>query len=126
MPKPGRTEEDWLADIVQWGERMAGYIAGVDEEAFKSDLEKQDAVIRCLECIGEASRHLETSERAHQFSELELAEAYWTRNRVIHGYYDLDPSRVFATATISAAKLVQKARLLLAEKAGSASSNDLP
>lgn len=125
MAKEQRTEDEWLGDIVNWGERMAGYLEGIDEGAFKRDLQKQDAVIRCLECIGEASRHLQASKQSHQFSELELAEAYWTRNRVIHGYYDLDPSRVYATATASAAKFVDKARRILDGRSSSAPPNVL-
>ncbi len=116
MAKTKRTDEDWLSDIVHWGERMSSYLAGIDQAAFERDLRTQDAVIRCLECIGEASHHLKASAAADQFSELELAEAYWTRNRIMHGYYDLSAARIWSTASGPAAKFVEKARLILKAK----------
>jgi uncharacterized protein with HEPN domain len=118
MSKKQRPVEDWLADVVHWGERMAGYIEGMDEEAFAGDLLTQDAVIRCLECIGEAAHHLQDADHSGGFDELELAEAYWTRNRLAHGYYDISAARVWATASGSAARFVEKARKLYQQRLG--------
>lgn len=106
MKQRKRPLKAWLADILEWGERLALYLEGFDEVAFSRDPKTQDAVIRCLECIGEASRQVIASGAASKFTEVEFVEAYWTPNRFIHGYYDLKVDRAWITATESAPKLV--------------------
>jgi uncharacterized protein with HEPN domain len=44
---------------------------------------------------------------------IEFLEAYWARSRFAHGYFDLDMSRVWLTATVSAPKLVTDVEQLL-------------
>lgn len=80
MPPVRRGVEDWLLDIVECGDKLAGYVSGLDELAFLSDEMRKDAVVRCLECIGEASRQILLSGEFDQ-SDLDLVQAYWTRNR---------------------------------------------
>jgi Ribonuclease HepT-like len=53
-----RDLRQWLQDIVTWEQRMAEYLLGMNEETFAVDRRTQDAVIRCLACIGEASRRV--------------------------------------------------------------------
>jgi uncharacterized protein with HEPN domain len=110
MVKKQRSPVDWLEDIIAWGDRMAGYIDGVDERTFLSDLKTQDAVVRCLECIGEASRQIVAAGHSKDFGEIEFAEAYWTRNRLAHGYYDVNASRIWVTANGPARQLVEQVR----------------
>lgn len=89
---------------------MESYLAGFDEARFLADQRTQDAVIRCIECIGEASGKIIERSGPEQFPELELVQAYWARNRFSHGYYDLNMSRVWQTATVSIPKLAAGAR----------------
>jgi uncharacterized protein with HEPN domain len=60
--------------------------------AFLENSMVQDAVVRNLEIIGEASnntaRHYPALAAAHQ--ELPLAYAYQMRNAVAHGYFEVD------------------------------------
>lgn len=64
----------------------------MDEASFLSNAMVQDAVIRNLEIIGEASRNIERL--APQFvaahPELPLTYAYEMRNVLAHGYYKVD------------------------------------
>ncbi len=59
----------------------------------------QDAVIRNLEIIGEASHNIEVHfpEFAASHEELPLAFAYQMRNAVAHGYFKVDPEVVWKT-----------------------------
>ena len=59
----------------------------------------QDAVIRNLEIIGEASNNIEKfyPEFAAANSELPLAFAYQMRNAVAHGYFKVDLEVVWKT-----------------------------
>jgi uncharacterized protein with HEPN domain len=47
-----------LADILENVERIEGYLAGLDREAFRRDALRRDAVERCLERICEAAFRL--------------------------------------------------------------------
>ena len=92
---------------------MAGYLGQMTEADFLSDQMRQDAVIRCLECIGEASRRILASKLEELPPDIEFLQAYWTRNRLAHGYFDINMSRVWMTATQSAPALVADAKRLL-------------
>jgi len=113
MTKIVRTPRDWLSDIVAWGDQIAVYLEGIDEDAFLVDRLRQDAVVRCIECVGEASRNILKDQRSADLLHLELYQAYWARNRVAHGYYDLSMERVWETATVSIPRLVADARSML-------------
>ena len=52
-----------LEDILAAGRLIATYVGGISEKRFVADTEKQDAVIRRLEIIGEATRHLSDETR---------------------------------------------------------------
>lgn len=54
-----RSERDWLSDIVSWGERLQGHLAGIDRETFFADKLIQDAVSKCVEAMGEAAGKLD-------------------------------------------------------------------
>jgi uncharacterized protein with HEPN domain len=112
---PERGLEQWLHDIVSWEERIAHYLRGLDEQGFLTDQRTQDAVIRCLECIGEASRQILALDRKDLPSGIEFLQAYWTRNRLAHGYFDINLQRVWMTATQSAPALAADVRKLLLE-----------
>ncbi|MFL4987972.1 MAG: DUF86 domain-containing protein [Microvirga sp.] len=110
-----RSREDWLRDIVLWGERLAGHLDGVTREAFSADKLRQDGAIRCIEVVGEASKQLMQAvpgiETTHP--ELDLKRAYATRIKIAHGYFATDEDIVWIAATVSVPRTVQAARALL-------------
>ncbi len=114
MANEPRSRRERLSDIVEWGTRMQVYLEGLDEQTFARDIKTQDAVIRCLECIGEASRHVVAFDKGDDADVSQLVAAYWTRNRLAHGYFDVNITRVWQTATGPAAELTEHARRLLA------------
>jgi uncharacterized protein with HEPN domain len=84
---------DYLMHIVEAIERLDRYTAApMDESRFSTDLLVQDAVIRNLEVIGEASHNIELhhAEFAAAHPELPFAYAYQMRNAVAHGYFKVD------------------------------------
>ncbi len=107
LSKP-RNFHHWFEDILNWGVRLESYITGMDEVAFSNDIKTQDAVIRCIECIGEAATQIiahKTELPTNWFTQ-DFEEARWTRNRLIHGYFDISSDRVWQTATISIPRLL--------------------
>ena len=53
-----RTDREFLSDIREALERITAYIAGMNYESFVDDVKTQDAVIRNLEILGEATKNL--------------------------------------------------------------------
>jgi uncharacterized protein with HEPN domain len=90
---------DYLAHIQEAVERIRGYVMGMELAAFKSSQLVQDAVIRNLEVIGEASRCIDKHHPAFSAAhpEIPLASAYQMRNAVAHGYFKVDLDIVWAT-----------------------------
>ena len=77
---------DYLGHILEAIERIQAYVADVDEVGFLASKIIQDAVIRNLEVIGEASRNIERvhPEFAAAHPELPLALANDMRNALAH------------------------------------------
>lgn len=90
---------DYLEHILQAVERIQDYTEDLDEVTFLKEEMAQDAVIRNLEVIGEASRNIERHfpEFVKTHPELPLASAYEMRNALAHGYFSVDLGIVWKT-----------------------------
>jgi uncharacterized protein with HEPN domain len=76
----------YLDDILEAIDRISEYVHGMDGDAFGSDRKTQDAVIRNLEVIGEASRNLADELKA-QANEIEWSKIIGLRNILAHEYF---------------------------------------
>ncbi|NOT17951.1 MAG: DUF86 domain-containing protein [Sulfuriferula sp.] len=90
---------DYLAHILQAIERIDRYTNDMDEVAFLQNEMAQDAVIRNLEVVGEASRNIEVyfPEFFAAHPELPLTSAYQMRKALAHGYFKVDFGIVWQT-----------------------------
>ena len=107
-----RSADDWLGDIVLWGDRLDEHLRNADWPAFlKNDL-LQDAVSKCIEAIGEAAGKLDEFDPnlSQRFFGVQLKQARRSRDRLSHGYYSIDLAIVWQTATVSIPRLVSAAR----------------
>ncbi len=91
--------DDYLAHVVDAIDRIARYTHDLDEQGFLDNLLVQDAVIRNIEVIGEASNNIEKHYPAFAAAhpEFPLAYAYQMRNAVAHGYFKVDLRIVWQT-----------------------------
>jgi len=88
-----------LRDILQAARLIASYLKGATEADFLANGEKQDAVIRRLEIIGEATAHLtETTRQA--IPELPFRKMRGKRNIVAHDYANVDLKIVWEVALV--------------------------
>ncbi|MCC7101304.1 MAG: DUF86 domain-containing protein [Rubrivivax sp.] len=106
---------DFLSHIIEAIDRIEHYTAGLDEQAFLATPLVQDAVIRNLEIVGEASHGIErhAPEFAAAHPELPLSFAYQMRNAIAHGYSKVDLQVVWRTIKVDLPPLrqnVQRAR----------------
>jgi uncharacterized protein with HEPN domain len=99
MTRDPRRLVDYLAHIAQAIERIGRYAGDMEEQAFLSNPLVQDAVVRNLEVIGEASNNIEKQfpEFAAAHPELPLTFAYQMRNALAHGYFKVDFEVVWKT-----------------------------
>lgn len=88
----------YINDIRDSIKRIEEYLKGVSEEKFGKDVKLQDAVIRRLEIIGEASRNIpralkEKNKHVPWFK----MEQY--RDFIVHSYFEASLRRIWVTST---------------------------
>ena len=90
---------DYLGHILEAIKRIESYISDMDEAAFLSSNLVQDAVIRNIEIIGEASNNIlrVAPDFAAQHHNIPWHVMYAMRNRVSHGYDKVDFEMVWKT-----------------------------
>lgn len=108
---------DYLAHILEAIERIGRYTAHMDREAFLGNPLVQDAVIRNLEVIGEASSNIEKHcpTFAANHPQLPLSSAYQMRNALAHGYFKVDVEIVWQTIQRDLPELHAQVRAAQAE-----------
>ncbi|VVB61117.1 Uncharacterised protein [uncultured archaeon] len=83
----------FLTDIITCIEKIEAYTEGMSKDEFIEDDEAQDAVIRRVEIIGEAAKNIpDNFKKAHP--DAPWAEMARTRDKLIHGYFDVNAERV--------------------------------
>ena len=88
----------FLQHILESIKQVEQYTGGITREEFFKLIQVQDAVIRRLEIIGEATKHL-TEELKKSYPEISWHKPLAMRNILIHEYFGIDLSTVWVTAT---------------------------
>ena len=107
-----RTEEDLLKDILEGARRILLYTKNMDYDAFLEDLKTQDAVIRNLEIIGEASKNLSEEFRKTQ-TEVPWKSISGMRDKLIHDYFGVNVDIVWGVVTEALSRLVNQISQIL-------------
>ena len=93
-----RTWKLFLADMLTSIEKALSYVAGLSYEDFLGDSKTQDAVVRNLEVLGEAARRI-PAEVQKKHLQIPWSQIISMRNRLIHGYFAVDPEIVWTIVT---------------------------
>lgn len=103
--------------IVEWGERIPIFIGKMSYDEFANDEMAHLAVWKCVEVLGEASfRILKLDPSLDQrYPRLQLRDAYSMRNRLTHGYSDVDLLILWNTVATFVPSMVVEARTILAD-----------
>ena len=88
-----------LRDVLDAAKLIASYVKDTSEADFRGNTEKQDAVVRRLEIIGEATIHLSEATR-QAIPELPFRKMRGMRNIVAHDYANVDLKIVWEVATV--------------------------
>lgn len=84
-----RADRDFLSDIQECTRRIHDYTASMTYEAFLADMKTQDAVIRNLEIVVEATENL-SAELREQHPEVPWKAMAGVRDRLIHDYFGVN------------------------------------
>lgn len=86
----------FLQHIIESIEAIERYMKGVSKEKFCQNQQKQDAVVRRIEIIGEAVKNLPLNFRK-KYPQVNWREAAGMRDVVVHEYFGVDISIVWRT-----------------------------
>ncbi len=112
QPDPASRDAAILLDIRIAGAHIREFIAGMKLDGFLRDAKTQSAVLHQILVIGEASRRL-SARLQEQHPAIPWSRIGAMRNRLIHGYDDVDLDVVWDTATIHVPRLLKDVEPLL-------------
>lgn len=84
-----RTDAELIEDIQEAIKRIETYTKAMNYEQFSDDTKVQDAVVRNLEIIGEAVKHLSPDFKKNH-KDLDWKGIAGFRDRVIHHYFGVN------------------------------------
>ena len=115
MSEGGGAARNWrlyVRDMIECGERVLSYTAGLDQDTFLADRRTYDATMRNIELIGEAATHVPDATReAHP--EIEWRSIIGARHRVAHTYLGIDDDVIWDIVQTDIPDLLPKLRRLL-------------
>ena len=102
----------YLVDILLHAHDALSYTSGIDKEGFFSDSKTYNAVIRCLEVIGEAVKRVSAETRlAHP--EIPWSKMAKMRDFLIHAYDRVDLDQIWDTVRDDLPGLVSQLERIL-------------
>jgi len=104
----------FLKHIIECIEQIEAYTSNVTEEIFLESKEKQDAVVRRLEIIGEAVKNL-AEDFKKEYPYIPWNKAMATRNIIVHEYFGIDYSLIWSTIKQDLPELKKQVKELVEE-----------
>lgn len=78
----------FIKDIIEYMNRAEAHIQNLSFEQFVDDQKTCDAVIRCLEVIGEAAKHV-PDEIKEKYRLIPWRDMAGMRDKIIHAYFEV-------------------------------------
>ena len=102
----------FIEDILESIRAIRTYTRGLSKETFMASMEKQDAVHRRLEIIGEAANRLDADFKSKN-SHIPWSQIIGMRNLLIHGYDQINLDLVWETIIRDLPTLEDQVAILL-------------
>ena len=108
------TEQDRtrLRHMLDAADKIIEFTHGLSTDAFRADEKLQLAVVRLLEITGEAANGISDAFK-EQHLEIPWMRITATRNRLIHGYFDIDLAIVWKIVTENIPPLREQLRTIM-------------
>ena len=110
-----RKPDVYLQDILESIGHIQRFLDSVSEEEFYKNVEKQDAVLRRLEIIGEAVKHL-PDEIRNNHPDVPWRQIAGMRDIIIHEYFGVTLEMVWVVATDDILNLKTKVEEMIESK----------
>ena len=94
----GEKQSGLPRDMLDSARQIQTYLSGIDRGFFLTNLEKQDAVLRRFEIVGEAASRVSPETQA-LFPNLPFRGMRGMRNIIAHDYGEVDLDQVWTTVT---------------------------
>lgn len=100
---------EYLDHMVNAAQDAASYLEGVSKESFLQDRRTQQAVIMNLIIVGEAATRVmeRHAEFAAKHAHIPWRSMRGMRNRIAHGYFDIDLDVVWDTVQTALPSLIE-------------------
>ena len=105
-----------ILDILESARAIRSYVEGVARHEFLANTQLQDSVIRRIEIMGEAAGRLSSVFR-DKYPEIPWARIRGMRNRMIHGYKEIDMDIVWDTVERHIPRLILQVERLVPPEA---------
>ncbi len=110
-----RTDQEFLSDIREAIHRITAYSTGMTYESFVADTKTQDAVLRNLEILGEATKNLSTQLRA-EYPGIPWKSMAETRDRLIHHYFGVNLDIVWQIVALELPQVASQLQTIIIEE----------
>ena len=91
-----RRDRAYLKHILETSSNIEKFVEGLTKEEFFENIEKQYAVLRGLEIIGEATKNLSKDLKA-KYREIPWRDIAGMRDKLIHQYFSVNLELVWVT-----------------------------
>src|ERR1041385_8742599 len=102
-----RSDRELLSDILESMQRISEYLTGFDYQSFVNDTKTQDAVIRNLEILGEATKRLSQEFRT-TYAAVPWKSMAGARDRLIHDYFGVNLDVVWQIVSVELPRVVEQ------------------
>jgi uncharacterized protein with HEPN domain len=105
----------YLKDIILNIDAARSFITNISYDQFIEDKKTNYSVVRCLEIIGEASKHIPATVR-NKYPDVPWKAIAGTRNIIVHEYADVDLQEVWETVINDLAPLKRQIEKILSDR----------
>lgn len=98
--------------MLTYAQEAADMSAGRSRQELEQDRMRQLALVRLIEVVGEAAMRIPDEEQA-KHPEIEWRQITGTRNRLIHGYDNIDPAILWQIVSVEIPSLIGKLKKIL-------------
>jgi uncharacterized protein with HEPN domain len=111
-----RRDSERLHDIIEAADKIAARVAR-GRQNFDVNEDTQIVLVHLIQVIGEAASGL-SDEFTAEHCQIPWRQIVAVRNRVVHGYFEVDLDILWDVAVIDVPRLADQARLIASKLAG--------